>query len=93
MITIDSNKCTKCGLCRSICHQGCIAIANDKLTIDRSLCSTCTQYIAICPQQALSWNGVSPVAYEVTRLPSAKQLDELFRLYSWCLFFSLESWF
>ncbi len=79
MITIERHKCTRCGLCTNICHEGCMAIANGELIIDRSLCSTCTQCIAICPEQALSWNGISPVAYEVTCLPAAKQLDELFK--------------
>jgi nitroreductase len=33
----------------------------------------------MCPRQALSWNGVPPAAFKETRLPSAEQLDELFK--------------
>jgi nitroreductase len=47
--------------------------------IDHGLCSTCTQCIAICPQRALSWDRVPPVAYAPGRLPSTEQLDELFK--------------
>jgi nitroreductase len=47
--------------------------------INHELCSTCGQCVAICPQQALSWDGVAPVAYDRTRLPSAEQLEELFK--------------
>jgi nitroreductase len=35
--------------------------------------------VAICPEQALSWDGVPPVAFDAARLPSAEQLDELFK--------------
>jgi nitroreductase len=47
--------------------------------INYELCSTCTQCIAICPQQALSWNDVASTTYDRARLPSAEQLDELFK--------------
>jgi nitroreductase len=56
-----------------------MALANGAVNIDYGLCSTCTQCIAICPQQALSWDGVLPVAYNESRLPSPEQLDELFK--------------
>ncbi len=46
MITRDRNQCKRCGLCTNICQEGCIATANDKLTINRSLCSTCAPCIS-----------------------------------------------
>lgn len=78
MITVDDDRCTRCGLCVKICHEHCMTL-NDTLTIDYELCSTCTQCIAVCPEQALTWNHVSPVAFDQTRLPSPEQLDELFK--------------
>lgn len=78
MITIDNDRCTRCGLCVKICHEHCITL-DDTLTIDYELCSTCTQCIAVCPEQALTWNHVSPIAFDQTRLPSPEQLDELFK--------------
>jgi nitroreductase/NAD-dependent dihydropyrimidine dehydrogenase PreA subunit len=83
MVIVDGSKCRGCGLCAGICHERCIALATGSggsvAEIDHALCSTCTQCIAICPQQALSWDHVSPVACEPAQLPSADQLDELFK--------------
>jgi nitroreductase len=66
-------------MCADICHEGCITIDRDSLSIDHSMCSTCTQCIAICPQQALSWNQIPPQHFQTSNLPSPQQLDELFR--------------
>lgn len=80
MVIIDEDKCIGCRLCVEICHEGCITVNdNTKVDIDYGLCSTCTQCIASCPQQALCWDHVLPVAYDRARLPSAEQLDELFK--------------
>jgi nitroreductase len=56
-----------------------MALVDGRLQIAHELCSTCTQCVAICPQQALSWDGVQPLAYDDGRLPSPEQLDELFK--------------
>jgi NAD-dependent dihydropyrimidine dehydrogenase PreA subunit/nitroreductase len=83
MIVLDRKRCRGCGLCARICHQQCIALVDEAggtvATINHALCSTCTQCIAICPQQALSWDQVPPVVYDQGRLPSAEQLAELFK--------------
>ena len=64
MLTIDHDKCIRCGMCVRICHEGCMALDEGRLAIDHALCSTCTQCIAICPQQALSWDHAAPIAYD-----------------------------
>jgi nitroreductase/NAD-dependent dihydropyrimidine dehydrogenase PreA subunit len=79
MIVADEDKCTGCGLCVKICHEHCMVLNDDTISINYELCSTCMQCIAICPQQALSWDNVSPIAYNATCLPSPEQLDELFK--------------
>ena len=83
MVVIDKEKCVGCGLCVRICHEQCIipiiGNGNKVEKIDHSLCSTCTQCIAACPQQALSWNQAPSQHYDSTRLPSAEQLDELLK--------------
>jgi nitroreductase len=62
-----------------ICHEHCIILDGATVEIDDEVCSTCTQCVAVCPQQALTWDGVPPVAFDETRLPSQMQLDELFK--------------
>ena len=79
MIIVDTEKCIGCGSCVKICHEECITLVEDIAHISHDLCSTCTQCIAICPQQALSWDHVPPVAYDKARLPSPAQLDELLK--------------
>lgn len=79
MVTIDSQKCSRCGLCADLCHESCITILEDGPHIDQTVCSTCTQCIAVCPRRALSWNGMIPAPFERQRLPVAEQLDELFK--------------
>jgi nitroreductase/NAD-dependent dihydropyrimidine dehydrogenase PreA subunit len=79
MIAIDSQKCSHCGLCADLCHESCISMLEDGPDIDQAVCSTCTQCIAACPRQALSWEGVTPEPFERRRLPLPEQLDELFK--------------
>ena len=68
MVIVEKDKCVGCGLCEKICHEQCIRLVNlknyEEIEIDSSLCSTCTQCIAICPKQALSWNGTFPKLFE-----------------------------
>jgi NAD-dependent dihydropyrimidine dehydrogenase PreA subunit/nitroreductase len=79
MIVIDTERCTQCGLCAKICHEHCLALVDHTVAIDYDLCSTCTQCVAVCPQQALTWNGAVPIPCDDSRLPTAEQLDELFK--------------
>lgn len=79
MITINDDKCNGCGLCAKICHESCIELINNKIEINYNYCSTCTQCIAICPSLALSWDDHEPIPFDDNLLPSASQLDELFK--------------
>ena len=79
MVIIDKEKCIGCGLCVQVCHNHCVALVDDIASIKYELCDRCTQCIAVCPQQALSWDHVPPVEYDKMLLPSAEQLDELFK--------------
>jgi ferredoxin len=83
MVIVEKDKCVGCGLCEKICHEQCIRLINLKnykeIEIDSSLCSTCTQCIAICPKQALSWNGTFPKIFEKEHIPAIEQLEELFK--------------
>jgi len=56
-----------------------MTLIDGKVSINHDLCSTCTQCIAICPQQALSWDQAAPTAFDEARLPSPRQIDELLK--------------
>jgi NAD-dependent dihydropyrimidine dehydrogenase PreA subunit len=79
MVVIEEEKCSGCGSCVKVCHEHCMALADNKVVIDHAVCSSCTQCIAICSAQALSWDGVAPLAFDPSALPSPRQMDELFR--------------
>lgn len=79
MIVVDTRRCGGCGLCASICHEGCIALVDTTATVEHTYCSTCTQCIAVCPQQAISWDNTPPEAFDHDLLPTSEQIDELLR--------------
>jgi len=79
MIVVDKEQCVGCGQCVKICHEHCMVLVDNTVTIDYQFCSTCAQCIAVCPQQVLSWDGAVPVPFDGSRLPSPEHLDELFR--------------
>ncbi len=79
MITLEAIKCSRCGLCATICHEHCIRLAANGPIIAAEFCSTCSQCIAVCPTRALAWNHLPPDRYDRHRLPSPEQLDELFK--------------
>jgi nitroreductase len=66
-------------MCAMVCHNRCLHIGGGMARIDDALCDRCAQCVAVCPQRALSWDGVPPVRVDKTRLPSPEQLDELFK--------------
>ena len=54
-----------------------MSLIDKKVTIDFEACSTCAQYIATCPEKALSWDGILPVDFDPASLPSPHELEEL----------------
>jgi nitroreductase len=56
-----------------------MVIDNSILNIDYKYCSTCTQCIAICPKQALTWDNIEPELFNKSLYPDSKQIDELLK--------------
>lgn len=66
-------------MCATVCHNGCVVISGGRARISRALCDRCAQCVAVCPQRALSWDGVPSLPVDEACLPSVEQLDELFK--------------
>ena len=79
MVTIIEENCTGCGSCIDICHESCMSLLDGKIQINDNLCSTCTQYVAICTHFALQWENIPAEKYDMELLPSSRQMDELFK--------------
>lgn len=56
-----------------------MSIENQLLSIDFKYCSTCCQCIAICQEQALSWEKVVPAKFDKINYPGPIQINELLR--------------
>jgi len=79
MILIDQDKCNACGLYVKVCHEYCLLLEEDSLTIDYEICSTCTQCVAVCPTRAISWDHHPPIKFDCSLYPTPEQVGELFR--------------
>jgi len=85
MITIDSSRCVKDGLCAKVCPKG-IFVQREKLTIpellDEEHCITCGQCVAICRHGAINHAEFLPPAVraiQFDQMPSPKQVMELLK--------------
>lgn len=47
-IKVNSEKCTKCGLCVKIC-RGTLVMSDLGPKVDRDLCIECGHCVAVCP--------------------------------------------
>lgn len=83
MITIHQEKCSGCKLCARICHEHAITHSSENgskvESVNHTICSTCTQCVAVCPQRVLMWDDVPAVKFDRKMLPSAEQMRELFQ--------------
>lgn len=70
-VTINTARCTGCGLCVSDCVAGALSLENGTAKLAKAGCIFCGHCEAICPQNAVALTGFEeePVAYkEQTRL-------------------------
>lgn len=75
-MTIDQDKCIKCGLCRADCPRGALLFTDDYLPVpeESKACVHCGHCAAICPPGAVTLDGLTPE--ELDQTPQAGQ--ELF---------------
>ena len=61
-ITVDKEKCVKCGLCISDCVSKCIGLDQEDYPrmLHSERCLACQHCMSICPQGALSFNEKDP---------------------------------
>jgi pyruvate ferredoxin oxidoreductase delta subunit len=50
---VDSEKCSKCGLCLLICPEGCISTNDDNPMVDYDYCKGCGLCAEECPSDAI----------------------------------------
>jgi nitroreductase/NAD-dependent dihydropyrimidine dehydrogenase PreA subunit len=64
IITLDPNKCNRCGLCIRRFDGYCISEDAGMPVIDYRLCNVCQKCVAICPSRAFLVNHTEPVRIE-----------------------------
>ncbi len=79
MVTVDPEKCVKCGLCISRFAGYCISGDNGKPVIDYAICNQCQKCIAICPAQAFLMNNVPPKSIKAIPETAPDVLKEVLR--------------
>ena len=64
VVTLDPNKCNRCGLCVRRFKGYCISEEAGMPVIDYRLCNVCQKCVAICPSRAFLVNNTEPVRIE-----------------------------
>ena len=68
-VSIDSEKCTGCGLCISDCQRRDLKIENNKAVPLNNACFLCGHCVAICPENAVILNGLNDEPCEIPTGP------------------------
>lgn len=66
-VTVDTNKCTGCGLCLQACFLGNLKQGSDGkvyATTGPSACFSCGHCVAVCPVQAITNSTLDPLGFE-----------------------------
>lgn len=60
MISLDRDRCRRCGVCSERMKGYCISTDGGYPVFDAELCNACQKCVAICPTQAILVNGTAP---------------------------------
>lgn len=74
IITVDSNKCTGCGLCFSVCTSFSLKIEDNIAKVNESSfigCIGCGQCVAVCPNDAIMVEGRTLTKEDFVKIPTA----------------------
>ena len=52
-MTVDRERCVRCGTCARQCHGEAISIEGDEVVHDESRCKGCGRCVSVCPQDAV----------------------------------------
>jgi nitroreductase/NAD-dependent dihydropyrimidine dehydrogenase PreA subunit len=85
MISIDTSRCIKDGLCAKVCPRN-IFVQHEKLTgpelVNLEYCIACGQCLAICSKDAIQHSEISPTSIgeiQFNLMPSPDQVMELLK--------------
>ena len=81
-ITIDSTKCTNCGLCMQVCFLGSFEQQNGKVNVaaDTSACIDCGHCAAACPVQAITNSKLDASQFELINESTRADNEQLLAL-------------
>ena len=76
IIHIDEDKCNRCGICATACHEGAIDIIDGKAKLVReNFCDGLGDCLPACPTGAITFEEREAPAYDEAAVMKAKQSD------------------
>ena len=77
IIHIDEEKCNGCGACANACHEGAIAMVNNKAKLMREdYCDGLGDCLPGCPTGAITFEVREAPAYDADAVAAAKQAQQ-----------------
>ena len=72
-LTIDKDKCVKCGKCEKSCNAHCIDIKNSQ-KIDFTRCFMCLECVRVCPVDAIRCTRRAPHEIDMPAAPELRNM-------------------